>query len=94
MVGIRLIVKGFYFLVSAVSVQVDSFNEGVVRFQVKHCHSRFPGLALQRLEEAPPQPKPTRPWSDPHSLDLSWSMLVKLQSATANWLLSQTCHEQ
>jgi hypothetical protein len=34
-VGIRLVVEGFYFLVPTVSVQLDGFNEGAVRFQVK-----------------------------------------------------------
>src|SRR5438445_7883531 len=93
MVGIRLVVEGFHFLVSAVSVQLDGFNEGAVRFQVKNRNSRFPCVALQSLEETPPQPKTTRPWSDPHALDLSWSVLVKLQRTTADRLLSQTCHE-
>jgi hypothetical protein len=49
MVGIRLVVEGFHFLVSAVSVQLDGFNEGAVRFQVKNRNSRFPCVALQSL---------------------------------------------
>jgi hypothetical protein len=49
MVGIRLVVEGFHFLVSAVSVQLDGFNEGAVRFQVQNRNSRFPCVALQSL---------------------------------------------
>src|SRR6266566_3379608 len=48
-VGIGLVVEGFYLLVSRVSVQLDGFNERAVRFQVKDRHSRFPGLVLQSL---------------------------------------------
>ena len=54
MVGIRLVVEGFHFLVAAVSVQLDGFNEGAVRFQVKNRNSRFPCVALQSLQETPP----------------------------------------
>jgi muconolactone delta-isomerase len=48
-VGIGLVVEGLYLLVSRVSVQLDGFDEGAVRFQVNDCHSRFPGLVLQSL---------------------------------------------
>ena len=47
--GIGLVVESFYLLVSRVPVQLDGFNECVVRFQLKDCHSRFPGLVLQSL---------------------------------------------
>ena len=75
---IRLVVEGFYLLVSRVPVQLDGFNECAVRFQVKDSDPRFPCVVLQRLEETPPQPKTTRSWSYPHALDLPWSILVKL----------------
>ena len=45
--GIGLVVEGFYLLVTRVPVELDSFNEGAVRFQVKDGHSRLPGLVLQ-----------------------------------------------
>jgi hypothetical protein len=77
-VGIGLVIEGFYLLIPAVSVQLDGFNEGAIRFQVKDSDPRFPCEVLQRLEETPPQPKTTRSWSDPHALDLPWSVLVKL----------------
>jgi hypothetical protein len=48
-VGIRLVIESFYLLVSAVSVQLDGFNEGTVRFQVKDSDPHFPRGALQRL---------------------------------------------
>ncbi len=48
-VGIGLVVESFYLLISSVSVQLDGFDEGAVRFQVNDRHSRFPGLVLQSL---------------------------------------------
>src|SRR6266536_3846398 len=48
-VGIRLVVEGFYLLVAAVSVQLDGFSEGAVRFQVKDSDPRFPRGSLHRL---------------------------------------------
>ena len=47
-VGIRLVVEGFYLLVPATSVQLDGFNEGAVRFQVKDSDPCFPCGMLQR----------------------------------------------
>jgi len=76
--GIRLVIEGFYLLVPALSVQLNGFNECAVRFQVKDSDPRFPCIVLQRLEETPSQPKTTRSWSYPHALDLPWSVLVKL----------------
>ena len=77
MVGIRLVVEGFYLLVSRVPVQLDGFNERAVGFQVKDPNSRFPGLVLQCQEQTPSQPKTARSWSDPHALDLPDSIFVK-----------------
>src|SRR5690348_17206326 len=93
-VGIWLVVKGFYLLVPAVSVQLDGFNEGAVRFQVKDSDPCLPCGVLQRQKEPPSQPQAARSWSYPHALELPRSILVKLQRATADWLLSQMCHEQ
>ena len=76
-VGIRLVVEGFYLLVSRVPVQLDGFNEGMVRFQVKDSNSRFPCVVLQCQEQTPSQPKTAHSWSDPHTLDLPDSILVK-----------------
>src|SRR5947199_111962 len=69
--GIGLVIEGFYLLVSRAPIQLDGFNEGTVRFQVKDRDSRFPGLVLQRQEQAPSQPKATRSRSDPHALALA-----------------------
>ena len=77
-VGIRLVVEGFYLLVPAVSVQLDGFNEGAVRLQVKDSDPRFPCGMLQHQKETPSQPKTTRSWSYPHALELPWSVLMKL----------------
>jgi hypothetical protein len=46
---IGLVVESIYLLVSRVSVQLDGFDEGAVRFQVNDRHSSFPGLVLQSL---------------------------------------------
>ncbi len=76
--GIGFVVEGFDLLVSSVSVQLDSFNECPVRFQVKGPEACFPGLVLQGQEHTAPQPKTTRSWSYPHALEFPDSALVKL----------------
>src|SRR5262249_19713079 len=66
----------------------------MVGFQVEDGDACFDGMPLQLFEEAPSQSQTAGTGSDPHALDLRWSVGVQLQGAAAHRLLSQLGQEQ
>lgn len=94
MVGIRLVVEGFYLTVSIASVQFDGLVQGTVCLESKYIDTPVAGVTLQHPQETAPQSKPARLWRNPHPLQLGRRARMKLERPTADWPTTQTGDEQ
>src|SRR5262249_12069482 len=84
--GIRLIVEGLDFKISALAIQRLRFFEGPVGLQPERAHAKFSCMCFQRFEDAPTDAEAARIGGDPHALDFADRSIFHFECAATDRL--------
>src|ERR1700685_4561714 len=94
MLRIGIVVEARDLAIAAGSIQVQGFVERSIGVQTDSAKSTASGFALPLGQQTPTETESPRIRRNPHALDLADAARQRSQSAAADRLAKQSCHEQ